>query len=289
VTRLALGTVQFGLRYGVANESGQIASAAIAAILQLAATAGLDTLDTGISYGESEANLGSVGVNGWRVITKLPSLHCDTADVDEWVETQIRGSLLRLRVEQLEAVLVHRAEDLLTERGAEYLRSLQRIKRDGLTRAVGVSVYSPNELERLCTRWCPDLVQAPYNVLDRRLLSSGWLERLRRHGVRVHVRSAFMQGLLLMSDRHRPKWFTPWNPLLNRWLAWCREHEMQPLRAALGFALAQDGIERVVVGVDSVQQLDEILRNASTAAPVLPDDLCSQDLELIEPRRWKLA
>src|SRR3979490_7479 len=104
--RLALGTVQFGQRYGVANDSGQVPSAAVRAILLRAAEAGIDTLDNAIAYGDSETRLGAVGVSSWRVITKLPSPPDNVSDAGQWVYAQVRGSLQRLRVGQLEGVLL---------------------------------------------------------------------------------------------------------------------------------------------------------------------------------------
>jgi aryl-alcohol dehydrogenase-like predicted oxidoreductase len=288
MTGLALGTVQFGLRYGVANDSGQVPAGVVSAILTRARQAGLDTLDTAVGYGESESTLGSVGVSSWRVITKLPPLPDNVPDVREWIEKQVAGSLQRLRVTQLDGLLLHKPADLYGASGPAYLAALQALKGRGAIRSFGVSVYDPAELDRLWTLWQPDMVQAPCNVLDRRLIRSGWLARLKEQGVRVHVRSAFLQGVLLMPATRRPAWFARWQPMLDRWLAWCADNELAPLEAAIGFAQGLPGVERVVVGVDSLSQLEQILAAAAGAAAP-PDDLCSDDRDLIEPSRWKLT
>lgn len=289
MTRLALGTVQFGLNYGIANLSGRVQESEIGAILKRAAAAGIDTLDTAIAYGQSEACLGRAGMAGWRVITKLPPMPQEIAAVPHWVEDQIRGSLRRLGIAQLEAVLLHRAKDLLDPHGELYLRSLYDMKAAGLMRALGVSIYEPAELDSLWPMWIPDVVQAPCNVLDRRLSRSGWLERLNRRGVRVHVRSAFLQGLLLMPAQNRPDGFALWKSILDRWAAWCKEHEVSALRSALAFARALPGVELVVVGVDSAAHLQEILALPAAAGPLPPDDMFSEDPDLIDPSRWKVV
>ena len=98
----------------------------------------------------------------------------------------------------MEAVLLHFPGDLLSETGRDYIDALQALKSEGLIRAAGISIYDPSELNDIWPLWKPDIVQAPFNVLDRRLLHSGWLQKLIDHGVRVHTRSAFLQGLLLM-------------------------------------------------------------------------------------------
>jgi aryl-alcohol dehydrogenase-like predicted oxidoreductase len=289
MNKLALGTVQFGLRYGVANTSGQVAPAAIAAILLRARQAGIDTLDTAIAYGDSETRLGDVGMESWRVVTKLPALPDGVADVFEWVESQVRGSLQRLKLARVDGLLLHKTSDCLGPHGATYVRALNELKARGWVRSAGISIYDPAELDALWPVWQPDIVQAPCNVLDRRLIQSGWLEKLRQAGVRLHIRSVFLQGLLLLPKARRPDSFSTWATLLDRWLDWCVEHEVTPPQAALGFILSLPGVERLVVGVDSGAQLDEILAATNAEVAVPPDDLCSRDRALIEPSRWKLA
>lgn len=288
MSRLALGTAQFGLKYGVANEGGQVGPDVVAAILARAAAANVDTLDTAIAYGNSEMVLGEAGVGAWHVITKLPGLPADVEDLGSWVVGRMRESAERLRVARIEAVLLHRPADLLGARGAEYLEALAQLKRTGLARAVGVSIYEPAECEALWRVWKPDIVQAPCNVLDRRLQTSGWLARFAAEGVRLHVRSVFLQGLLLMAPARRPAWFDRWRPLLDRWAAWCAASGQSPLAASVAFVNSLPHVERYVVGVETVAQLEEIL-GADMRGPMnVPEDLSSEDPELLNPSRWKL-
>jgi aryl-alcohol dehydrogenase-like predicted oxidoreductase len=287
--RLALGSAQFGLKYGVANVSGQVGQSEVLAILNCAAAAGIDTLDTAIGYGQSEASLGRAGMAGWRVITKLPPLPPDITAVPQWIDDQIGGSLRRLGITQLEAVLLHSSRDLLGAHREAYLRTLMDAKNAGLARALGVSIYDTAELDDLWPIWRPDIVQAPCNVLDRRLIRSGWLERLSRHGVRVHVRSAFLQGLLLMPPERRPDGFERWRGILDRWTAWCNGCGVSPLQGALAFTQRLNGVELVVVGVDGIQQLEQILALSAVGEPPPPEDMFSEDRNLIDPSRWKVA
>ena len=286
---LAIGTAQFGQPYGVANDAGQLTCGTVKAILARAFGAGVDTLDTAVAYGNSEACLGKAGVSAWRVITKLPALPMAVPDVSRWVESQVRASLRRLSVARLDGLLLHKPSDLLGASGMSYQHALQMLKSEGLVSAVGVSIYDPSELDTLWSSWHPEIVQAPCNVLDRRLLRSQWLAKLNDHGVRIHVRSVFLQGLLLMPVTRRPAWFARWGTLLDHWLNWCRDHETSPLQASLAFVQAQAGIERLVVGMDSVAQLEEILAALVAQSPLAPDDLYSDDRDLIEPSRWKLT
>jgi aryl-alcohol dehydrogenase-like predicted oxidoreductase len=283
---LALGTAQFGQHYGVANTSGRVSAAAAAAILARARSHGIDTLDTAVGYGASEACLRQIGVSSWRVITKLPAVPDDATDVASWVETQVQGSLQRLRCGTLEGLLLHRAADLCSSHADALLSSLASLRSRGLIRAAGVSIYDPSDLDALWPSWQPDIVQAPCNVLDRRLIRSGWLAKLNRQRVRVHVRSLFLQGLLLMPPARRPAFFARWDATLDRWLAWCADQGESPLRAAVGFAAGLPGVEHLVIGVDSAPQLEEIVAAATRAAVRPPEELGCEDRDLLEPWRW---
>lgn len=287
---LALGTAQFGQCYGIANQSGQVTAQAVTAILARALQAGLDTLDTAIAYGESEETLGRVGVTSWQVITKLPKLPDGISNVSQWVNEQVSGSLKRLNLRQLSALLLHSPSDLFGPRGQDCIAALADLKTRGHIRAAGISIYDPSELDAIWPVWRPDLVQAPLNVLDQRLYRSGWLSKLLRHGVRVHVRSAFLQGLLLMPADQRPAWFNRWRGVLDSWLEWCLQHRVTPLQGALQFLIGRSEIERIVVGVDSVAQLEEILAASTLDLSIRPpDSFFLADRELIEPSRWRLS
>jgi hypothetical protein len=286
---LALGSAQFGLRYGIANALGQVPVAAVAAILRCGLDSGLDTIDTAVAYGASEACLGEVGVTGWRVVTKLPPMPDGVTDASGWVAEQVRGSLQRLRLHRLDALLLHRPADLHGARGAALLRAIEALKAGGQIGAAGISIYAPEELDRVWPLWRPDIVQAPCSVLDRRLIRSGWLGRLKSQGTRVHFRSVFLQGLLLMPASRRPVYFDRWRGLLDGWSDWCLTQKVSPLSAALAFACGVAGMERIVVGVESVAQLQEILAAASGEAPIAPDYLASDDRDLLEPSRWRLS
>jgi len=287
--RLALGSAQFGLDYGVANRTGQVTRAALLEILSHAAQAGLDTLDTAIAYGDSEARLGEAGLARWQVVSKLPRLPADVGDdVPGWVRGQVQGALTRLRVPALAALLLHHPADLCGPHGVALTGALAALRDRALVRKTGVSIYDPAELDALWQHDAVQLVQVPFNIVDRRLQRSGWLDRLQARGIEVHVRSVFLQGLLLLPPGQRPARFERWQSLWARWDQWLQQHRLTPLQACLRYVLSLPGVDRVVVGVDSLVQLREILSACDGALPVLPDDLASDDLALINPSHWQL-
>ena len=284
--RIALGSVQFGMPYGIANHAGQVSFNEVTAILEHAWSAGLNTLDTAIVYGESEQRLGEIGVGEWQIISKLPAISESCTDVAAWVQKLVIGSLERLGVTILYGMLLHRSQQLRGPQGDMLYHALIELKDQGLVEKIGVSIYNPDELDALCPHFQFDLVQAPFNIMDRRLATSGWLKRLHQSGTEVHVRSVFLQGLLLMEAENRPATFNRWQPLWEQWDHWLANQDKTPLQACLGYVLAQPEINRAVVGIDSLKQLQEIFAAIRTKIELPPASLISEDLDLINPSNW---
>ncbi len=283
--KLALGTVQFGINYGVANKNGQVDKNQAMSILKYAESVGIDLLDTAAAYGTSESVLGSFGVSDWKCVTKLGPIPADVTSVKEWVITQVNQSLEKLNLSSLHGLLLHRPADLLGVFGGEYIDALVGLKKSGVIKGIGFSVYSPDSLEELTAVYWPDIVQTPYNVLDQRIKSSGWLERLWQKNTKIHARSSFLQGLLLMDSESRPEFFRKWSGPLSLWDEVVKRHEMSAVEIALLFALSEDRFENVIVGVNNLQQLKELVEIKPKAIESL-QELSSSNLELIEPFRW---
>lgn len=287
--RLAIGTVQFGLSYGVANTVGRTTPQEAKRILLVAEEGGLDTMDTAAAYGDSETVLGTLGIDAWRVISKVPPVKGATTDGCEWVLTNLRASLQRLNLTRLDGLLLHHAADLLGPAGESIAAGLIEAKQLGLVDKIGYSIYSPSLLPELVARMVPDLIQAPLNALDQRLVNSGWLARLSDTGTEVHTRSTFLQGLLLMPPANRPAYFDSWTDVLARWDAFVAAEGGCPLSASLGYIKAQAEVSRVVVGVDSTRHLEQLLTAWEKASPSNCEILACDDVKLIEPTYWTLT
>lgn len=284
--KLSLGTVQFGLEYGIANENGRVSGDSVREILAEAVSHGINSLDTAITYGESEQVLGQIGVAGWQIVSKLPAMPDETKDVGGWVTGQITDSLARLKVGHLYAVLIHRPDQLLGAHGRQLFEALEGLKKQGLTQKIGVSIYSPDELDRLYDGMHFDLVQAPLSILDRRLLESGWAQRLKQSGVEVHARSVFLQGLLLMPQALRPEKFLRWQNVWSEWSRWLNENRLTPVEACIRYVNSIKEVDKLIVGVDSAKQLLEILAATKEGLSNLPHWPQSIDNDLINPARW---
>lgn len=285
--KIALGTVQFGIEYGVANTGGRVTESTAKDILDLARELGVDTLDTAAAYGTSEQVLGRACIDSFKVISKLPLDASHHEKPASWVKHCLDQSLNNLGTESLYGLLLHRPLDLLKENGIELFDALLDLKRQGLVEKIGISVYGPDDLDKLAA-FDFDLVQAPMNVLDRRLKSSGWLEKLSNRGTEVHIRSAFLQGLLLMSKAHRPEYFNPWRSLLSAYDAWVAERQITPLQACLGYLNSHPEIDKIVVGVDTPGQLREITSAIRIYTSTAPEAIQSDNPNLVNPGLWKL-
>ena len=276
------------MAYGVANLTGKVGVDEVARILQLARASGIDTIDSAVNYGDSESQLGKVGVGQWQIVSKLPPFSRGSEPVLNWVRSEIEGSLTRLNIPSLYGMLLHRPLELLGIGGEVLFNALMSIKQLGLVQKIGVSVYSPSEVERIISYYPIDLVQIPFNIFDRRLVTTGCLKTLKEAGIEVHVRSIFLQGLLVMDPQKRPPFFNRWSDLFNEWDAWLIENKVTPLEACLGYTLSEIGIDRVVVGVEQLAQLQNILLVAGKSKLLPPAHLRSDDPDLINPSLWKI-
>ena len=286
MSKIALGTAQFGLPYGISNVNGQVERAEINQIFKQARTAGITMLDTAIAYGNSEENIGATDSEGFEVVTKLPPLTGAVTSVSQWVRSQIENSLIKLKRSSVYGLLLHNPADLLGVYGDELYASLALLKEEGLVEKIGISIYTPTELDSLIPTYMPDIVQAPLNVFDRLLETSGWLSRLSKMNVEVHVRSVFLQGLLIQKPNERPANFEKWNQEFVNFDSWIESRHVSPLTACLGHVLSYPEISKVLVGVTSSNELAEIIAATTGESQRAPDNLRSSDLELIQPINW---
>jgi aryl-alcohol dehydrogenase-like predicted oxidoreductase len=284
--KLALGTVQFGLHYGIANLSGQVSREQASEVMSLARLHGIKDLDTAIAYGDAEARLGQIGVQDFKVVTKLPPLPAGVADACVWAKAQLAASLQRLGCAGVYGLMLHRSADLIGPQGPALVQALEAMQAEGLVQKLGISIYAPSELDAVMplARW--GLVQAPFNLVDRRLQTSGWLRRLKHLGVEVHTRSAFLQGLLLTTVDALPPKFLPWLALWQRWQAWQSATACSALGACLAFAQSFPEVDRVVTGVDCPAHLQGILAALREPVPPYWPEIACEDEQLVNPSRW---
>lgn len=295
VRKLGLGTVQFGLAYGVTNDRGQVPEPEVAAILDAAIAAGVDLLDTAGAYGDSESVLGrALGLRtDVRIVSKLPPLSAERigpAEIAQW-RAGVERSLVSLRRASLHALLLHRPEDLSRPGAKQLVALLEELKSAGTVSKIGISAYDRVQIELARDRLPLEIVQVPINLLDQRLLEDGTLARLKSEGIEVHARSAFLQGALLAEPSRLPASFTPHSDRLRAVGSAAKGAGLSRLALCLRFVLAQPVIDRVIVGVTGVVELRQVFAAAVDSTP-LPDglaSLASDDARLVNPSLWPTA
>ena len=278
------------MAYGRFNRQGHPTPDGVAAILRHADKIGLGTIDTAALYGASEAVLGQAlpRDHGFRIVTKTPRFGAARIGAKQAaaLRESFQSSRAKLRQERLYGLLAHDSGDLLAEGGAYLLDAMQDLKRRGEVEKIGASVYTVRQIEALLELGGLDLIQAPMNVFDQRLIDSDVLREIAARGVELHLRSAFLQGLLLANPATLPPYFAAARPALEAFQQAARKAGRKPVQAALAFLLSHPEADTVLIGVDSLAQLKE-----ATCGPLDPLDLDYRafrvtDERILDPSTW---
>jgi aryl-alcohol dehydrogenase-like predicted oxidoreductase len=290
--KLVLGSANFGSVYGIACAK-KLPKETILEILNQCRLDGVSVIDTASGYGETQRALGSLACSDFDVITKLPPMPPDVAEVETWVRNEVRFMLSDLQRTKLYGLLLHQPADLLGDRGWELVDALHVAKSEFNIQKVGVSVYYPIEVFKYWQVLKYEIIQVPCSVFDQRFASTAVRTYLKEHAVEVHGRSVFMQGLLLASERSLPPYFDPWSSVFDQWINFVKSADRSPLDLCLSFASQQEFIDKWVFGVDSRDHLVEILEviDRTAGAPVTEGWGAFADLpeDLIVPSRWVYA
>lgn len=289
-SRLGLGTVQFGMDYGISNKFGRPDEGAIRAILETANDAGVGVLDTAPSYGDGEAVLGRTIPESanFRIISKTPPFSNDRiTDADAtMVHDSFKRSLDNLRQSKIYGLLIHHTATLFKPGGEAIVEALLALRSEGLVEKIGVSVYDGNEIDKTLAIFTPDLIQIPISIADQRLIFSGHLSRLKELGIEIHARSLFLQGLLLMKPHNLPSHFTPMKPKLEKMHASFAISGLSPLQGCLAFGRACSELDSLVVGVNRINELRDILSAMNGTTEVDNTADLALDDNFINPALW---
>ncbi len=258
--KLALGTAQFGMDYGVSNRRGKTPLSEVVSILQYANENGIDTLDTAYSYGDSEEVLGialSRQEYNFKIITKTPVFSKNRISLEdaETLKVSFLNSLKKLKQPYIEGLLIHKADDLLTEGGDILFSELKNLQYNGYIKKIGISVYTEYQIDRLMEKFTFDIIQLPINVLNQCLIKSACLARLKEKGIEIWARSVFLQGLLMMDLESIHQFFDPIKPHLGNYRKFLDSYGLTPVEGALSFIKNIHEIDYVVVGINNLEQL----------------------------------
>ncbi len=293
ISRLCLGTVQLGMDYGINNSTGQPGLEESRSIVRTAVESGITTFDTAPAYGDSEQVLGRClrELPGeYVVVSKIPALDWRSGPpaVTAGIRQGIQATILNLGTPRLGVCLFHRFDDMYMQ-GRAALGALVEFKDEGLIEKIGCSVYTPDEAASCLRLPACEVVQVPFNLADKRLLDGDFFRKAKAAGKLVFVRSVYLQGLFF--KRELPAGLADFGPFRERLEAVAGAAGLGLGEMALRYALSVDGIDSVIIGVETAAQLETNLGLAARGA--LPERLLTEinglgtaAESIIDPRRW---
>jgi len=282
---LIVGTANFGQSYGIKNNK-QLDRLEIEKILNYASKSNVTHLDSASQYGKSQSIISTFDSHKFNIITKLASEHF--LDFQQSID-ELNSSIDNLKPHFIDTILLHDAENLFSKNADLIYKNLCELKRQGLIKCIGISVYSPDTLVRILENYDFDIAQVPCSVLDRRIAHKDLLDRIKKNCIEVHARSIFLQGLLLMELTDLPTKFHKSKELFIQFDNWCNDHSISKLEACVQFIKKQDFISKIVVGVDSYENLVEIHKAYKlqlTNPLLIPSSISSNDEHLVNPTLW---
>jgi aryl-alcohol dehydrogenase-like predicted oxidoreductase len=286
--KIALGTANFGSQYGILkNKSLSIAT--VGKLLSFAKKKNILTIDTAVNYIGSEKILGNFDLSDFKIITKLPNPPKNFKNIENWINKEIEGSLKRLRIKKLYAVLIHDSNLFVNPNIDSIMKSLKKLQDKKLVQKIGISIYDLKILKKILKKYrCIKIVQVPLNLFNRQLITSGWIKKLNNMNIEVHIRSIFLQGLLLVDRKLIPKFFKSWMNKFKDLENWHIKRKLDILTTCIKFVSNNNLIHKIVIGVENLDQLKQIYKIFNDKKRQVIPRIFSKDKKLIYPYNWKL-
>tara|TARA_Y100000589_G_C27095637_1_gene605807 strand:+ start:66 stop:965 length:900 start_codon:yes stop_codon:yes gene_type:complete len=289
IEKLVLGTAQFGMNYGIANKTGKIKKSEMLNILKISMSNGVKTLDTAAGYGNCQKELGDLGIDEWKVISKISDFGYKKNKIKENIFIQIKKTLNDLNINSINTLLLHTPDDLEGEYRYEIYNALLESKHKGLCKKIGISAYEYNQVLKITKEFKIDVVQFPYNIFNTELDETGLMLYLRKNKIEIHVRSIFLQGLLLMRSKERGLYFQTWKDLFEKWESWIRKNNISKIEACISYVLQNKYIDKIILGIDSQEHLQEILEIFKKSNHIeIPNLFSCEDQKLTNPLNWRI-
>jgi len=287
MNKYILGTVQMGLDYGISNSSGKIPFEETCDILNTAYSNGIEMLDTAEAYGDAHKAIGDFHKRfpniRFKIITKIPHSKLDN------VEERIHLYLKDLNISTFEVLMFHSFDSYLLN--ADVIDFLVHLKEKEMVKHIGVSVYTNKQIEALLNDDRITLIQLPFNLLDNEPIRGSLLQQLKNKGKIVHTRSAFLQGLFFKNASEKNETYEKLATEIETLKKIAKAEKTTISNLALSYCLSQKNIDHVLIGVDSVSQLEENIKGSKY---VITNKAISEinaikvaDQDLLNPSLWK--
>ena len=294
--KLCLGTVQFGMDYGICGQKKPDIEEAVSC-LDYATQNGIFAIDTARAYGSAETVVGeflrkkTIPREKLFISTKFKPNLLDDIDPEEYekvIEGEIRAQLETLHTDYVDAYMFHSARYVFDEKK---LKAIASVVKKGYARKCGVSVYEPEEAEACFNSPNVTFMQAPYSIFDHRMKESGILDSA-NSSCEIHTRSAFIQGLIMMDESRVPDFLSKAKPLLRRITEVCDDYEISRVQLALQYVKREKNISHLVFGVDSLTQLKDDIKYFNEELPksllaIMEHEFDGINAKIMMPSLWK--
>ena len=285
--KIVLGTANIANNYGIDNSNiSKISS--LKKIFFLLNKKKIYFIDTAYSYKNSEKTLAQFDLKKFNIISKLPIIgeERDKNKIQTRIVNYAYSTLKQLKIRRFYALLIHNTSELRGKKGERIFNTLKLLKQKQIVKKIGYSFYSPKELDKYFVTFKPDLIQGPLNLFDQRILNSGWIDILYKKGVEFHARSIFLQGLLLKERKKIPQKFQKYNDVFKKYHSWLNENNIGPFDACLLFVNSIKLVDKIVVGVDNLQQLNQIINFKFIKKKLNFKKMNCLKIKLINPSTW---
>lgn len=277
--KIIIGTANFTQEYGL--KSIILKTADIKKIFNLAYKNKIDKIDTASAYFRKKKTFKKIGKK-FKIITKV-KVNSGWLSL-EFCEKVLKSHFKELGENKVYALLLHDYEILLTKDGLKIFKNLEILKKKYFSK-IGISIYDTKKLNYITSNYDIDIVQCPYNILDKRIIASGWFRKLKKMNIEIHARSIFLQGLLVNNSFYKKKYFNKWKFIFSKWFQWLNENKISPIDYCLNDLLVRD-FDHIIFGINDYNQLKEII-NFNIIKQKKIFKFARNDLKLIDPRNWK--
>lgn len=291
-SKICLGTAQFGNIYGITNKNKkQISIDEIKKFLLLLKKNKINFIDTALAYKNVDKKLSrtKISLSYFDIITKIPKPNKKKRFSENIIYQKVLASKKKLRIKSFYAVLLHDCNNIKVEEILKVKNIFNLLKKNNHTKKIGVSLYNIEELNFILKFFIPDVIQVPLNIFDKSFIKKNILKKLSKHKIEMHVRSIFLQGLLLKNNDAIKKQFLPWTNLFLRWDNYCNKYQISKLQGAINFILNTRKIKKIVVGFTSINEFNEFLSLNIKKSKNIPEFEIKKQKnieKLIKPYNW---
>lgn len=284
LSKISIGTANFGIKYGINKK--KISSKEIKKIFLILKKKKINYLDTAINYKNADIELGKYDLNDFLISSKIPKISNKRKNTYSYLINLVKNHIKKIGVSKLDTLYLHDISIIKNKNFKEILRGMSFMKKIGIIKKIGISIYDPSEIIKIYKFIKYDAIQAPFNILDQNIISKKYINFLKKKKIILEVRSIFLQGLLLSKKKFLKKFPTK-KKLYIEFEKFIKKNNSSKIRFLTNYVLNLKDFNKVVIGINSSKELKEILNVISVKRTLKITNFVSKDKNLIYPYLWK--